>query len=192
MSPILTGVIASGISGNLTPPFAAGSYESIMTVNVTSNQQTVQFNSIPQTYKHLEIRAISRDTYTNTYPGTYATFNGVGNGTFNYISGDGGGGTGSIGGQISSYTMNSAGGDTPAGNYVTMIARIPDYTESNKPKMMNLLLANSANTYSSLAASFWSWSSGANTPVTSILFGEGDTNFKLAAGSHWALYGIKG
>ena len=162
-----------------------------MTVDVTSNQQNVQFNSIPQTYKHLEVRAITRDTYPNTYPGTYATFNGVGSGTFNYIGGDGGGGAGSIGGATSSYTGNSAGGDTPAGNYATWICRIPDYTESSKQKMMNILIGNSANTYSSLV-SFWSWSSGATTPVTSILFGEGDPNYKLAAGSHWALYGIKG
>lgn len=184
--PIL-GVVASAISGNLIK----GAYESIQTVSLTGNQQTVQFTSIPQTYKHLEVRCITRDTYPNTYPGTYATFNGVGNGTFNYISGDGGGGGGSIGGATSSYTGNSAGGDTPAGNYATWIARIPDYTESNKQKIMTVIQGNSANTYSNYV-SLWVWSSGATTPVTSILFGEGDTNFKLAAGSHWALYGIKG
>lgn len=171
--------------------YLPGSYEAIQTISLTSNQQNITFTSIPQTYKHLEIRAVTRDTYGNTYPGTYAYFNGVGNGTFNYISGDGGNNNGAIGGATSSYTGNSAGGDTPAGNYDTWIARIPDYTESNKQKMMTIVQGNSANTYSSHIA-FWAWSSGATTPVTSILFGEGDTNYKLAAGSHWALYGIKG
>lgn len=187
--PII-GVMDSAKTGRLNP-FAEGSYEPIQTIFLSSNQQNVTFTSIPQTYKHLEVRAITRDTYPNTYPGTYALFNGVGNGTFNYIGGDGGGGGGGIGGAQSAYTGNSAGGDTPTGNYATWICRIPDYTESNKQKMMTVMQGNSANTYSNTIA-LWVWSSGATTPVTSILFGEGDTNYKLVAGSSWCLYGIKG
>lgn len=187
MSPIL-GILASSKSGRL---FLPGSYESIQTIPVPSNTQQVEFTNIPQTYKHLEVRAITRDTYPNTYPGTVAYFNGVGNGTFNYISGDGADNTGNIGGATSAYTGNSAGGDTPAGNYATWICRIPDYTETNKQKMMTVIQGNSANTYSNYV-SFWVWSAGITAAVTSIRFFEGDPNFKLAAGSHWALYGIKG
>jgi hypothetical protein len=175
-------------------PYAAGSYESIQTISLTGNQQTITFTSIPQTYKHLEIRCISRDTYPNTYPGIYATFNGNGSGTFNYIYGDGNGGAGTVGGSVSSYTGNSVGNDQSAGQYMPMIARIPDYTNTSRVKMMNLVHAHSRNDGGSnnSAVAFWSWSSGSTAAVTEILFGEGDPNFKLMPGSHWALYGIKG
>lgn len=187
MSPIL-GVVASSKTGRLLLP---GSYESIQTIPLSSNQQSIEFTNIPQTYKHLEIRAIIRDTYPNTYPGTVVYMNGVGNGTFNYLSGDGNGGTGAIGGAVSAYAGNAAGGDTPAGNYMCWISRIPDYTDTSKQKLMTNLNGNSANTYSNHIA-FWVWSPGFTAAVTSIRIFEGDNNFKLMPGSHFALYGIKG
>lgn len=189
MSPILKGVVASQITGHLNP-YATGSYESIQTISVGSNVQTVQFTSIPQTYKHLEIRGFTRDTYTNTYPGIYATIGGS-SGTFNYMGGDGGGGVGGVGGAVSAYTGNSVGNDQTAGNYMPMIIRIPDYTNTSRIKMMNNMLAHSSNGATN-TVSFWTWSSGSTAAVTDVLFGEGDTNFKLMPGSHWALYGIKG
>lgn len=52
--PIL-GIIASQISGHLASP---SSFESIATVTLTGNQNTISFTSIPSTYKHLQIRGI--------------------------------------------------------------------------------------------------------------------------------------
>lgn len=55
--PIL-GTIASQVPANLP----IGSYESIQTVNGTGSSGSITFTSIPQTYKHLQLRYISRTT----------------------------------------------------------------------------------------------------------------------------------
>lgn len=168
-----------------------GSYYSIATITNTSNVQTITFNNIPQDYQHLELRVLGRDTYPNTYPGVYANFNGTGSGTFHYMYGGGGNDAGGIGGAVSSYIGNSAGGDTDSRNFITSIFRIPNYTDSTSMKMATHWFGNANNTYSNTIA-YWTWSSGSTAPVTSILLGEGDTNLKLASGSTYALYGIKG
>ena len=60
--PIL-GVIASGISGHLTPPWPANSYESIQTVTVGSGgSSSISFTSIPSTYTHLQVRMTTLPT----------------------------------------------------------------------------------------------------------------------------------
>jgi hypothetical protein len=54
--PIL-GILASQITGHLS----TNSYESIQTVTVGSGgQSSISFTSIPQTYKHLQIRGIAQ------------------------------------------------------------------------------------------------------------------------------------
>jgi hypothetical protein len=60
VSPILESIgsvkgFGWGAAGLLPP-----SYESIATVNITGNTSTVNFNSIPSTFKHLQLRAICR------------------------------------------------------------------------------------------------------------------------------------
>jgi hypothetical protein len=53
----LLGVYAQGV-------VAGGAYESIATVTATGTESTITFSSIPSTYQHLQIRALSRDTFT--------------------------------------------------------------------------------------------------------------------------------
>ena len=60
MAPML-GIMASAISGNLV----TNSFESIATATANGGSSSVSFTSIPQTYKHLQIRAISKDTFTS-------------------------------------------------------------------------------------------------------------------------------
>ena len=69
--PIL-GVIDSSKSGNLY----SASYESIATVSVGSGgAANVEFTSIPQTYTHLQLRAISRGTGTTAAEEVNMNFN---------------------------------------------------------------------------------------------------------------------
>ena len=63
MTPLLTGVFASQISGHLTPPFTlTGNYDALGTVTVPSGGlSSITFAGIPQTgYSHLQIRCIAR------------------------------------------------------------------------------------------------------------------------------------
>ena len=58
-------------------PFAA--FESIATATGTGSSNTITFSSFPNTYKHLQIRWIAKDTGSASNPyGLRMTFNGVG------------------------------------------------------------------------------------------------------------------
>jgi hypothetical protein len=53
MSPILTGVIASGISGHLTPPWSPeGAHDALATVTLSASAASITFAGIPSGYKH--------------------------------------------------------------------------------------------------------------------------------------------
>ena len=56
----IAGVIASSISGHLQ----TGNFFKIATVTAAGGETSLSFNSIPGTYKHLQIRGIAQDTYS--------------------------------------------------------------------------------------------------------------------------------
>ena len=63
MTPLLTGVFASQISGHLTPSYTlTGNYDALGTVTVPSGGlSSVTFAGIPQTgYSHLQLRILAR------------------------------------------------------------------------------------------------------------------------------------
>lgn len=64
MTPILTGIVASGISGHLTPPWSPeGAYDSLATITIPSGGATsITFAGIPAGYKHLELRSSHKST----------------------------------------------------------------------------------------------------------------------------------
>ena len=66
MTPILTGIIASGISGHLTPPWSPeGAYDALATVTVGSTSlSSIVFSGIPTGYKHLQVRYIVKSART--------------------------------------------------------------------------------------------------------------------------------
>ena len=87
--PIL-GTIASQITGRLS----TNSYESIQTVTVGSGgSSTISFTSIPQTYKHLQIRGIGRSDAASGLSWSYLKFNGDGGTNYvsHYLQGNGSG-----------------------------------------------------------------------------------------------------
>jgi hypothetical protein len=53
---VISGLFAGGVAASTT------SYESISTVTLGSTQATIEFTGIAGTYKHLQIRGISRDS----------------------------------------------------------------------------------------------------------------------------------
>jgi hypothetical protein len=75
---VKTGTISrSMLVGN--PPFIPTSFESIATAVGTGSSGSITFSSIPQTYKHLQIRYIAKTTFGPGFAAYYAlslTFNG--------------------------------------------------------------------------------------------------------------------
>lgn len=205
MSPILQ-TFANGSSfgyRNLTSGFAAiDAFESIATVTGNGSASSITFSSIPQTYKHLQIRCITRDTFT-TFSGNYdLSLQLNGNTGTNYsdhwVSA-------SLNNTFSNSnsTANSsislpkfgmwAGSPVPANTFACGIIDIHDYSVTGKTPTVRAVCGASFNSSSGSALAGISLVSGAlNTTsgITSITILGAASAF--ATGSSFALYGIKG
>lgn len=187
MSLILGILDSGGVAG------AATSYESIATVTVGSGgSATVEFTSIPNTYQHLQVRAIAR---TNGNDDAYKVrFNGDTGSNYrynHYLGGDGG--TAFVGSD-GSGTFNIlyyAGSANHAANiFGTIVFDILDYTSTNKNKTIRYFGAVERNGSGSLnfGSALWYATPAAITSIT--IFPAVGTQFNQY--TQFALYGIKG
>lgn len=192
--PIL-GIIASQISGHLTPPDTGAMFPLGM-VNVGSGgSSTIEFTSIPSTYKHLQIRGLIRNTRGFGRTDIYMQ---VGNSTIdtgsNYswhrLYGNGssvGADAGTSQTFINFATLN--GGNSPANCFGGAVIDILDYANTNKYKTTRTLAGGDDNgvsqpPYISLMSGNWRSTSAINR----IKFTCESDNF--AEYSQFALYGI--
>ena len=177
--PIL-GIIASAISGNLTPPIIQA-YESIATVTLGSANSTIEFTSIPGTFTHLQIRYMSpsgsygtlrfnNDTTTTNY------YN-------HYLYGDGSS-TGSGANANNAYLPEPGSFSNPAVGVVDIL----DYKNTSKYKTIRSLEGYDSNGSGAIYFVSNLWKS--TSAITSIkLIAQGAN---LGQYSSFALYGIKG
>ena len=187
--PIL-GIIDSGKSGNLY----AASFDSIATTTLSSPTGTVTFSGIPQTYTHLQLRMVSRDTGSdvNGSP-VYMYFNSDTNSN-NYADhtmyGDGS--------TVTAIGYQNFGGwillnrfTNPSYNasiFGALIVDILDYRNINKNKTVRSYGGYDVN--GSGGRSYFTSGLWANTSaITSLTLNY--NNAALATGSTYALYGIK-
>lgn len=168
-----------------------GDYESIATTTVGSGgAANVTFSSIPSTYKHLQIRGISRSTDSAAYTQTQLTINGVTtNYTLHQLFGDGSaasayGVTGQSSTQFESMTADTA----TASIYGVAIIDILDYQSTNKNKTFRIFAGYDANGSGRLALSSGMTTTNTNA-VTSVTLTPRFGSFKQY--SSFALYGIK-
>jgi len=179
MTPIL-GVIASQITGHLV----TGSYDSIATVTASGGETSLTFSSIPQTYKHLQIRYIARST-SGGVSNITSTFNSSSTGyAYHGLYGDG---TSALA-QAASSTVNLLTGviNSTANIFSVGVIDILDYANTNKYKTLRDLNGADWNGsgYAVLYSGLWQ-----NTAaINSISFG----NATFAQYTSFALYGVKG
>jgi hypothetical protein len=182
MSPLLLGILASaGGSRN--------SYESIQTVTVGSGgQSSIAFTSIPSTYKHLQVRGISRSTAGgSSVTSVFCTINSsVGADRNHYLYGNGS--TVTAGAAVSNLIGFAQGTSQTASSFGAIILDILDYADTNKNKTFRSLAGDDVN-------------GGGDIMINSNLFATTSVitalNLTLSAGnfaqySSFALYGIKG
>jgi hypothetical protein len=148
---------------------------------------TVIFNDIPQTYKHLQLRCFNKNTISNISTGI--VFNGdVGANYFEHILyADGSSATAAAHTNypaMAYLTYNS----TTANVYYASVIDILDYTNQNKNKTVRALNGGDYNGSGSVAFSSACWNSFA--PVTSIKINVANGLFDQY--SRFSLYGIKG
>lgn len=178
----ILGIYASQISGHLN----VYAYESIQTVTVGSGgSASINFTSIPSTYKHLQIRM--RTKTTNTLDINFR-FNGdSGN---NYSShgfyGDGGGGSLSA---ITAYIGTSSGyiGYSPSTQGASILD-VFDYSNTNKNKLVRTQHGNDNNGSGYIMINSSEWMSSAAITSMEILVASGT----FEQNSKFSLYGVKG
>jgi hypothetical protein len=184
---IIAGTFSSGV---VIPP---SSYESIATVTVGSGgASTVTFSSIPSTYKHLQIRSISRGITTGTSGvDLYLTLN---SDTTNYnghqLYGDG---TSAAASTTGAGTSNMYFGWIPragvtASAYGVYVTDLLDYQNTSKNKTVRSLGGWDGNGSGFVIYRSGLWQSTA--AVSSIQISASVGN--IDSYSQFALYGIKG
>lgn len=195
MSPIL-GVIASSTRQGLV---SANSYESIATYNIGAGGTTsVTFSSIPQTYKHLQLRGIAKGIAGSNNASLGIQVNGdtsSNQAPFHQLYADGSTISASGGASSDGYTASLLGPVSASGQttFAGFVIDILDYTDTNKYKTIRSLAGAdfSGSGFVSLRSSFNKNSTSAITTFNIITYNSGGTA-GFAQYSSFALYGIKG
>ena len=175
----------SWVSG-VDPDF--GAFESIATYSTLNGLNTVTFSSIPQTYKHLQIRTSSVAT-TDGYISSRFNADSGSNYAWHVLSGDGGSATSAAFATQSSIRVTGYGAQMDSTNPYVSVTDILDYTNSNKHTTIRTLQGKDSNGAGS--AMFFSGVWFNSAAVTNIELFLNSTK-TYATGSHIALYGIKG
>lgn len=185
MTPIL-GILASGISGNLWAP--GKDFDSIATVS-GSGVSSVSFTSIPSTYRHLQIRYISRSS-GSTANRVNINMNGDTSSTFYWHSLYGTGASAAAYAFQSAYIQvapQTVSTDT-ASAFAVGIIDILDYKDTNKFKTVRTLAGDDMNGSGLLFFNSGAW--GNTNAITSIAITPNAVE-NFASGTTFALYGIK-
>lgn len=170
---------------------ASGAMELISTQLIASATSGVTFLSIPQTYKHLELRYTARSDWSSTGVFVNFTFNNDNNANYTTHRLVGNGSTVTSASSVGANSMSNAGHQVPGANSATSafgagIIDILDYTSTTKNKVMRVF-SGSTNAYNvAMASGLW-----VNTAAISridLLMNSGN----FTAGSRISLYGIKG
>jgi hypothetical protein len=178
----ILGVTASGF-------FEGGDFELISTSILPSSQSSVVFDvsSFASIYKHLQIRAVTRDTTSGGAENFRIRFNGVTSSSYarHALLGDG-----SVVTSFAEATQTAALGGTSPGSSATansfganVIDILDPYnnTKNTTTRTFVGLTPNSVRLYSGLFNN--------TAPISSI---ELSTAFNFVAGSRFSIYGIKG
>ena len=192
---MLNTVLATFSEG--TPPIPPSSFESIQSFTASGGETTITLSSIPATYKHLQLRCIIKDSFTSSAGG--------GN-NFNFrVNGDSGtnynghrlygnGSTASAAGMSPSSTSSQFISWEYFGNVSNVfgvnIIDFIDYADTSKYKTIRSINGFDTNGatagYINLGSGLWMSTAAINSiSLTGFVS-------SCAAGSTFALYGIKG
>lgn len=182
--------LGAGISKASASLTTYNNYASIATVSANGNSNTITFSNIPQHYKHLQIRYISRLTASGDQ--IRLNFNNDTSAEYSQHELTGNGGSPYAGSNVNATNIPIIGfttGTTHSSNvFGGGIIDIFDYNSTFKHKTTRTTTGydNNGSGLSSLFSGLWQ----SFAPVISITLTTQSGNF--AGGSHFALYGIGG
>jgi hypothetical protein len=171
-----------------------GDFESIGTITVgAGGLGAVSFSSIPQTYKHLQLRYLARSNRALLNDNLLIRFNGVSSAAYSGHVLQGNGTSPSVFGESSLQTgitiSTVAGASASANVFGAGVFDILDYADTNKNKTVRDLsgLDSNGSGLVSLGSSFWSNTSAITSITIAPRIGTTINQY-----SSFALYGIKG
>jgi hypothetical protein len=166
--------------------------EPIATQLLGTTASSVTFSNIPNTYKHLQIRCILRESLGTTIGGMYIQVNGDtgSNYAWHRVWGDGAsasaGASSSTTAQLSGIIATTSG---TASVFSSAIIDILDYANTNKYKTIRSLtgLDYNGSGYVGLHSGLWM-----NTAAVTSITINPDSSQNWQQYSRFSLYGIKG
>ena len=189
MLPSIVGYLGGGA------PVSTNSYESIQTVTVGSGgASSILLSSIPNTYTHLQIRGITKDTgqNNNNTNSPYLNINNDSGSNYAIHALRGDGNTATAFGYASqpSITLYGGGiGNATSSIFGGFITDILDYT-TNKNKTVRTLAGNDSNgvgvNHISLSSGVWLSTNAINSLTITAASGGNFTQY-----SQFSLYGVK-
>jgi hypothetical protein len=189
----MIGNIVAGTFSTGVPPVTS-SYESIATVTVGSGgSASIDFTSIPSTYKHLQIRAIVKTAFANAQDGLKIQMNGATGASYNYhyLGGNGAGSGYSGAGGASAQTFMqsvSVAGATNANIFGVVVLDILDAFSTSKNKVLRAI--GGVDNNGAGVVEMWSGLYLSTNATDSIkLYSFNGSN--ISQYSSFALYGIK-
>jgi hypothetical protein len=179
------GSAASSASSAIT---TANAYSSIATFALGSATSSVTFSNIPQNYTHLQIRAFTRSTVSQSGSIYNVFFNGdnAGNYSNHQLNADGSSAfsSGSTN-QTAIQLRDTTGASNTANAFGVALIDILDYTNTNKYKTLRYIGGYDSNGSGLVGMDSGAWFNFA--PITTINI---STYANFAQYSHFALYGI--
>ena len=172
----------------------SNSYESISTVTVGSGgAATITFSSIPQTYKHLQIRASAKSSGPTNGENTYLYFNNTSAST-NYaihvmranFS------TATAYSATSSRLFANVGTPNATNNFGIYLIDILDYTNTTNNKTLKSFYGYSQNVAQTTSTGVTAYSDLTYINTSAITQIDIDLNYNFSQYSTFSLYGIKG
>lgn len=169
----------------------ATTYTLISSNVLASDQTTITFSSIPQTYTDLSLRVSGRANQNSNFD-LLLSFNGTNSGySYTYISGNGSSAStlrGSSQTNIPMYSLITASGST-ANAFANIEIYIPNYTGSSYVKQVGGYGVNEINSASGAIITAISGLNNFTSAITSISLTVGSGGY--LTGSSFYLYGIK-
>ena len=174
---------------NADPDF--GVFESITTTTLSTATSSVAFSSIPETYKHLQIRGIARSSraaFASDPLLIQVNSDTATNYSWHYLVGDGSSASSNAGATQSSMTNYLIANNTVSNVFGAFVIDVLDYANTNKYKTFRSLMGVDNNGAGWIALNSGNWRS--TSAITSITLTAQNGN--LMQYSSFALYGIKG
>jgi hypothetical protein len=189
MSPIPLGILA--VAGSAP----ASAYELIQTQVIGGETVSVTLSSIPQTYKHLQIRGVVRLGGFNTSAGFNMRLNNDSTSNY-YWHRLRGAGSSVVSDQAGSLQTRISFFNAPAANatssvYSPFVIDILDYASTSKLTTIRYLGGPTIGT-STAGVALISGLYNSTAAISSMTFGNFIDDGNIVGGSRFSIYGIKG